>query len=91
MAIGNLNVGTAKQITGSANIKSSQGALLQVIVSSASTGTLALYDDAATGTTVKLLDTMTITAGQSISIPIAFSNGLYAVIGGTASLTIVYV
>jgi hypothetical protein len=91
MAIGNLQIGQAAQITGSQNVKSGQGAILGVIVSGSTSGTLALYDSATTTTTSKLVDTIALTGGGVLPISLGFSAGLYAVIGGTASITIVYV
>jgi hypothetical protein len=48
------------------------------------------YDDAATGTTTKLVDTFTPVAGTWYPMPFAFSKGLNVVIGGTVSATVGY-
>lgn len=91
MPIGNLNVGSYRQLTASANIKSSQGALLGFFLSSTTAGTITIYDDAGTGTTTKILDTVTPTGLAWYDLPAAFANGCYVVIGGAASVTMVYV
>ena len=90
--IGNLNVGAFKQLAASANVKSSQGALLGIFVSAATTTpTITIYDDTATGTTTKIVDTFTPVAGTWYPIPVSFATGLYVVISGTVSATVSYV
>jgi len=91
MAIGNLSVGNAKPITASANIKSSQGAMLGIFCSSSTSGTITLYDDAATGTSTAIAAVFNVTAGTYYPLPVAFGNGLYVVVGGTAAVTVVLV
>ena len=91
MAIGALNVAGFRRLTASGNVKSSQGAMLGVFCSSSSSGTLQLYDDAATGTTVPITGSISLTAGQFYTLPIAFSSGLNAVVGGTADITVAVV
>ena len=91
MAIGNLPVGSAKAISATANVKSSQGAMLGIFCSSSTSGTITLYDDASTGTTVPIAAVFNVTAGTYYSLPVAFGNGLYVVIGGTAAVTVVLV
>ena len=91
MALGNLEVGIPKQITASGNIKSGQGAMLGILCSASTAVTVAIYDDASTGTTTKLVDTVTLTAGQYLMMPLTFANGLNIVVGGTLSATVIYV
>lgn len=91
MAIGNLAVGNFRNLSATANIKAGQGALLGVLCSTSTGGTLILYDDAATGTTTPITGTIALVAGQFYTLPVAFANGLYAVVGGTASITVAYV
>lgn len=91
MAIGNLNVGVAKVISTSTSIKASQGALLGIWVSAASaTPTITIYDDAATGTSLPIASVFTPVAANFYSIPISFANGLYVVISGTVSCSVIY-
>lgn len=90
MAIGALNVGSYTNKTASGNIKSTSGALLGFYVNSTSTGTLILYDDAATGTTTPISGTITPAIGWH-SYPATFVNGLNAVIGSTLNVTLVWV
>jgi hypothetical protein len=89
MAIGNLNVGAFSNRTATANIKSSQGAILGFHVNSTTSGTIQFYDDAATATTAPITGLITPAVGFH-ELPVAFANGLYAVIGGTLNVTIVY-
>lgn len=94
MSIGNLHTGVPKQVTASGNIKSGQGALLGIFVSAlGTTPTLTIYDDAATGTTTKIVDTFTPVASTWYPMPISVSNGINVVIGGTGttSITVIYV
>lgn len=82
---------TPKQISATANICSGDGILAGVFCSSSSAGTLTIYDDAATGTGTKIVDTFSLTAGQWYPLPFAVASGIYCVVGGTASITIGYV
>lgn len=86
-----MNVSTYKQMAATANISDSDGWMLGVFCSSSTAGTLTLYDSPATGTTTKIVDTFNLTAGTWYPLPFAFATGLYAVIGGTAAITIGYV
>lgn len=89
--IGALSIGQPKLVTASGNVRASQGALLGIWVSAASaTPTLAVYDDAATGTTTKIIDTFTPVAGTWYLMPIGVSNGINVVVGGTVSATVVH-
>lgn len=74
--------------TASANIKSTSGQLLGFYVNSTSSGTIAFYDDAATGTTTAISGTITPAIGWH-HYPVAFANGLNAVIGSTINVTYV--
>lgn len=83
------------QISASANIKPMAGKLKGIFVSAASgTPTITVYDSAATSTSdPKILDTFTPAAATSYVLPLdgAFAkNGLYVVIGGTVSATIIF-
>ncbi|WP_103852151.1 hypothetical protein [Burkholderia pseudomallei] len=83
---------TYKQIAASGNICANDGILGGIFVSAASaTPTITIYDDAAVGTTTKLVDTFTPTPGQWYPLPFAFSKGLNVVLGGTVSATVGYV
>ena len=77
------------QFTASIVVKAGQGMLGGILVSSATGGTLAVYDGVnASGTLI--LDTMSVTAGQPYPLPCKFKNGLYIVVGGTVSATVFY-
>ena len=89
MAIGNFDVGVYKNMTASANVKSSQGAMLGFYVNSTTAGTIQFYDDSATGTTTPICGVITPAIGFH-RFPVTFANGLYAVVGGTLNVTVVY-
>lgn len=88
--IGNLQNGAPKLVTASGNVKVGSGALLGIFVSAASsTPTITIYDDAATGTTTKIVETFTPVAATWYNLPIAVSAGINIVISGTVSATVV--
>jgi len=79
-------------ITASALIKSGQGRVRGFVVNSHTSGTLKLWDSlTATGTVI--INTYTFPAGSSIHNIIegvSFNVGLYATIGGTADITLLF-
>ena len=79
-------------LTASALIKTGAGVVRGFIVNSHTSGTLKLWDNTSAATTV-LINTYTFPAGSSVvSFPtdISFNTGLYATIGGTADITLVW-
>jgi hypothetical protein len=91
MPIQSLQAGVFKQISASTNIKADQGALLGIFVSAASaTPTITVYNSATTTTTDAIATVFTPVAGTWYFLPAAFSAGLYIVISGTVSCTIIY-
>lgn len=89
MGIGNFQVGNYTNKTSTANINSKDGCLLGFYVNSTSSGTIILYDSATTTTTTPISGTITPAIGWN-TLPVAYSNGLYAVIGGTLNVTFVW-
>lgn len=83
------NIGSAKVVSASGNVRAYPGAVLGFLCSASTSGTIALYDDPATGTTTQLLATLSLTAGTFYPFPVAFGQGLNVVIGGTATVTMV--
>jgi len=81
-------------ITASANIKPMAGKLKGIFVSAASsTPTITVYDSAATTTTATLLGVFTPVGATSYILPLegAYAkNGIYVVISGTVSATVLY-
>ena len=81
-------------ISASANIKPAAGKLKCIFVSSASgTPTITVYDSAATTTTRTIIGTFTPTAATSYLLPLdgAYAkDGIYVVIGGTVTATVIY-
>ena len=79
-------------ITADTLIKTGPGKVYGVVVNSHTSGTLKLWDNTSAATTV-ITNTYTFTAGsQVVTFPdaIAFNTGLYADIGGTVDLTIIW-
>lgn len=79
-------------LSASAQIKSGGGTLYGVIVNSHTTGTLKLWDSLTASGTV-IMNTYTFATGsQVIMFPqgVSFYTGLYATIGGTADITMLW-
>lgn len=75
----------------SALIKTGAGQIYGVIINSHTTGTLKLWDNTAASGTV-ICETISFAAGERW-IPLmgaTFGTGLYATIGGTANITILF-
>lgn len=89
MALGSLNVGSYKNTTASVNVSPRAGALLGFYVNSTSSGTIALYDSATTTTTIPITGTITPAIGWH-PLPASFVNGLYAVVGATLNVTLIF-
>jgi ABC-type nitrate/sulfonate/bicarbonate transport system substrate-binding protein len=81
-------------ITATANIKPMAGKLKGIFVSSASsTPTITVYDSAAATTTRVILGTFTPAAATSYILPLegAYAkDGIYVVIGGTVTATVLF-
>ena len=81
----------AKNISASALVYTGRGVAVGVVINSHTNGTLKLWDNTSAATTV-LFNTMTFAVGERY-VPFfgaIFTTGLYATIGGTADLTILY-
>ena len=84
------NAGSYKQIKTSGNVMAIPCTLLGIFVSSASaTPTIAVYDDAATGTSTQAVDTFTPTGATYYPLNISLAKGANIVFGGTVSATAV--
>ena len=83
-------VGGYKQISATGNVSPIGCKLLGIFVSSSTVGTVTIYDSATTTTTTKVVDTVSLTAGTWLPMPIGFASGVYIVVGGTLSATVVY-
>jgi hypothetical protein len=78
-------------LSASALVKTGYGAVHGIVINSHSSGTLKLWDNTSAAGTV-LFNTMTFAVGERF-IPLygaSFNTGLYATIGGTADITIIY-
>lgn len=81
--------GTYVQFSASGNVSPNPTSLLGIFVSAASAiPTIAVFDDSATGTTIKLVDTFTPIAGSWYPLPFQAKKGLNIVVSGTVSATV---
>lgn len=78
-----------KHISASALVKNGAGWLGGWLVNSSTSGTLTIYDNTAASGTI-VVNAIPLTAGQYIPFPSIMGKGIYAVIGGTADITILY-
>ena len=79
-------------LSASAQIKSGGGTLYGVIVNSHTTGTLKLWDSLTASGTV-IMNTYTFATGSQVIMllqGVSFYTGLYATIGGTADITMLW-
>ena len=84
------NVGGYKQISATGNVTPFGSSLLGIFVSSSSSGTITVYDSATTTTTTKVIDTVSVSAGTWYPMPVSTTAGIYIVVGGTLSATVVF-
>lgn len=81
------------QISATTLVKNQPGKLKGIFCSSVtSTPTITVYDAQTPDTSVKIIDTYTLTAASNINFydGINCENGLYVVISGTASVTVYF-
>jgi len=81
-----------RNITADTLIKTGSGVVAGVVVNSHTSGTIKLWDNTSAAGTV-IVNTYTFPAGSSVVTfpkPLTFTAGLYADIGGTVDLTIVF-
>jgi len=85
---------TATYITASANLKPNFGKLKGIFVSAASaTPTITVYDSEAKTTSATLIGVFTPVSATSYIFPVdgvQFNDGLYVVISGTVSVTVIF-
>jgi len=80
-----------KQIAATTNVQGTKSYLGGIFVSAASSSpTIGVFDDAASGTGTKLIDTFTPSAGTFYPMPAQALNGLNIVISGTVSCTVFF-
>lgn len=74
-------------VSATAQVTTTGGVLQNVIVSASSSGTLSLYDSISTTNGTEVVTTFPLTAGSVLQFDMTFNFGIYAVVGGTATLT----
>ena len=90
MSVTNLNVGGYHQITATGNIVPYSTSMLGIFVSAASaTPTITIYDSATTTTSTTVVSVFTPVSATWYPIPVSVGAGLYIVISGTVSATVV--
>ena len=82
--------GGYKKITATGNVSAIPCKLVGIFVSTATAGTIQVYDSATTTTTDPIVATFTPTGGTWYTIPCATESGIYVVIGGTVNATVVF-
>ena len=89
MSSTNLPVGGYKQISATGNVCPQGGvALLGIFVSSATTGTITVYDSNAASTANTIVAIFTVAPATYYPLPFSVSQGIYIVVGGTVSATV---
>ena len=81
-----------EKITGSQQLVSGGGVVSGFIVNSHTNGTIKLWDSL-TATGEVIVDTITLAAGPQVFTfpqPLNFQTGLFATIGGTVDITVVF-
>ncbi len=81
-----------KNLSASALLKTGVGTLSGLVVNSHTSGTIKFWDNTEASGAV-ITNTFTFPAGSyvlQLPQPIAFTTGLYATIGGTADVTVIY-
>ena len=76
-------------LSASALLKSGNGTLRRIIVNSASSASITVYDSTSASGLV-LLQSFPLTAGATPQFDLAFQNGCYIALTGTANFTPVY-
>lgn len=76
------------QGTASALIRTGEGYLVGIFVSSSTSGTLKAWDNTSAATTVIFDTTAAITAPAFLACPCNFETGLYITVGGTIAYTV---
>lgn len=82
-----------KQLAATTQLKVGAGRLCSLTVSSTSSGTITIYDEAQGGTTNKVLATLTPAAGFHAywgEDGLSVNNGIYIVVANTLEFTIGY-
>ena len=77
-------------VTASGNVIVGKGVIVGFFCTTSSSGTAAIYDDASTGTTLKIVDTVSLTAGTFYPLSILVTQGVNIVVGGTLKGTLVF-
>ena len=81
------------QTNATKQVKVGAGKLFGIFVSTTSSGTLTVYDSAASSASDQILDTITVAAGTTYANSPAglyFNKGLYIVLANSASYTVAY-
>ena len=77
-------------ISASGNISAVPCFLQGIFVSSSSGGTIAIYDDAATGTSIPAVAQFSATAATWYPLQMKLAKGLNVVVGGTLAATVMF-
>ena len=82
--------GGYKQISATGNVSPIACKLLGIFVSTATAGTIQVYDSATNTTTAPITGAVAAVGGSWLTIPCATEAGIYVVITGTVDATVVF-
>jgi hypothetical protein len=82
--------GGYKNITATGNVSPQPATIIGFLCSTTTAGTIQFYDSAATATTTPITGVITPAAGSFTPIKASAGAGIYAVIGGTINVTVVF-
>ena len=85
-----LQTGGYKKITATGNVSAIPCKLVGIFVSTATAGTIQVYDSATNTTTAPITGAVAAVGGTWLTIPVGTSAGLYVVITGTVDATVVF-
>ena len=86
MSIGNLQVGSAVVMSGSANVKNTMGSLLGFLCTTA--GSCSIYDSSTNTTTAPIVTSYPLAVGWN-AIPVTFQNGCYITLSSAAGSVVI--
>jgi len=82
--------GGYKKISATGNVCPIATKLLGIFVSTATAGTIQVYDSATTTTTDPITGAIAAVGGSWLTIPVGVESGIYVVITGTVDATVVF-
>ena len=82
--------GGYKKITATGNVSPIPCKLVGIFISTATAGTVQVYDSATNTTTAPITGAVAAVGGTWLTIPVGVESGIYVVITGTVDATVVF-